>query len=215
MERRNIKKWKVAISLLLFLYILVGTASAGNGLNARYYNGDNFYRADWNATGPADTARIDPNINFNWQPLGPDPLPPGIISDGYWSADWQGFINIPSDGQYIFATVSDDGSIVLIDNVRVVDNGGDHPPLHVAGAPVQLTKGFHPIIVKYFESFGGAAMLQLNWTVPDGNEEIVPSSVLFTDKPTVPVPTVTNFGLLLMVGILSIVSIDKIRKRKY
>ena len=38
-----------------------------------------------------------------------------------------GMLAVPKDGEYEFATKSDDGSRLFIDEKQVVDNGGVHP----------------------------------------------------------------------------------------
>jgi|GEM_PF-2946157 len=184
------KKVIPGIYILLFIGIFAGTANAGNGLNARYYNDDNFYRWDWEAVGTPDALQIDPYIAFDW--FGGSTLPSAIANDGWWSADWQGFISIPTTGTYTFATTSDDGSRVYIDDKIVVDNGGDHPPTYNPGTPVTLSAGMHPIKVKYFESNSGPAQIFLYWTVPGEIETIVPEKVLFTENPLISVSIATD-----------------------
>ncbi len=165
-----------------------GVNAATNGLNARYYAPSIYANDQWNDTGTPTATQIDPNINFNWQPSGTDPRPAGIGS-GDFSADWNGYIDIPTDGNYTFATTSDDGSIVYIDNNVVVNNGGAHPPTSVAGDPVALTKGLHPITVKYWECCDDQSLITLSWTIPGGSQAIVPPSALFPTPVTTP-PTV-------------------------
>ncbi len=168
----------VGISLLAILLLVGGASAATNGLNARYYATSIYANDQWNNTGTPTATQIDPNINFSWQPDGTDPRPAGI-GWGDFSADWNGYIDIPTDGNYTFATTSDDGSIVYIDNNVVVNNGGAHPPTSVAGDPVALTKGLHNITVKYWECCYFQSLITLFWTIPGGSQAIVPPSALF------------------------------------
>lgn len=76
-----------------------------------------------------------------------------------------GYIDIPADGIYTFALLSDDGSILTIDGNTVVDNDGPHSPREIIGQKA-LAKGLHPIELKYFDHNGGT--LKLVVTAPDG-----------------------------------------------
>lgn len=154
-----------------------------NGLHASYYN-EPIYRNDINAIATPTVERIDPNINFDWHSFGRnDPLPGGINDDGWWSADWAGFIYIPSDGTYSFKLNSDDGSWLFIDGQLVVNNGGDHAPRDAYGS-IALTKGYYSMMVKYFESYSGAANINLYWKPPNESDyRIVPQSALYISPP--------------------------------
>ncbi len=174
----HIPRIVVGISLLAILLLVGGASAATNGLSARYYATSIYANDQWNNTGTPTATQIDPNINFSWQPDGTDPRPAGIGSFDF-SADWNGSIDIPTDGNYTFATTSDDGSIVYIDNNVVVNNGGAHPPTSVAGDPVALTKGLHNITVKYWECCDFQSLITLFWTIPGGSQAIVPPSALF------------------------------------
>ncbi len=81
--------------------------------------------------------------------------------------DIQGYFNAPTDGIYTFALLSDDGSILSIDGVTVIDNDGPHAPVEKVGQTI-LAKGLHPIRVLYFDSNGGT--LNLKVYDPSGTE---------------------------------------------
>jgi hexosaminidase len=63
---------------------------------------------------------------------------------------YSGYINVDQDGIYGFSTLSDDGSMLFIDDLPVVDNDGRHSLIEKNGA-VPLQKGFHKITVKYID----------------------------------------------------------------
>ncbi|MCG6190533.1 family 20 glycosylhydrolase [Maribellus maritimus] len=69
-----------------------------------------------------------------------------------------GFINVSEKDIYTFKLLSDDGSVMYIDNEEVVNNDGAHSPREVAGMKA-LDKGLHPIKVLYFDSNGGKLQL--------------------------------------------------------
>lgn len=74
---------------------------------------------------------------------------------------WRGYIQVPNTGGYQFWLESDDGSILSIDGITVVDNDGDHGMLEKSGI-VFLQKGWHSIRLVYFNS-GGDAGLKLHY----------------------------------------------------
>jgi hypothetical protein len=71
-----------------------------------------------------------------------------------------GFLEITTEGDYRFGTLSDDGARLIIDGTAVINDDS----LHGAGFPgdvktgmIHLTPGFHPIEVMFFERGGGAS----------------------------------------------------------
>jgi predicted alpha-1,2-mannosidase len=91
---------------------------------------------------------------------------------------FSGFISVPEDGVYTFSTKSDDGSVLLMDGQKVVNNDGSHAEISAIGR-VALKKGFHPYELLYFESYEGEA-LSVSWITPGtGKEEIISPKYLF------------------------------------
>lgn len=62
--------------------------------------------------------------------------------------------DIPTDGQYTFGVISDDGSKVYVDGKIIIDNDGSHSAEMKRGK-VELTKGMHDIKVEYFDDYMG------------------------------------------------------------
>ncbi len=77
----------------------------------------------------------------------------GLVFDGY--------LQVPADGIYRFATRSDDGSVLWIDGEKVVDNDGPHSMQRIDGL-VPLARGRHRFRLAYFNG-GGSAGLQVLW----------------------------------------------------
>ena len=94
--------------------------------------------------------------------------------------EWEGYLFIPQKGVYQFATKSDDGSVVYIDEKLIVNNDDIHALKYVS-AIIPLETGFRNIRIRYFDG-GGGAIMELFWTPPGGKESIVPGSVLFHKK---------------------------------
>ncbi len=77
-----------------------------------------------------------------------------------------GDFTCPVDGEYLFATTSDDGSQLLIDGKMVVDNDGLHAEQTREGK-INLKAGKRRIQVRFFEKNGGES-LNVRWTMPNG-----------------------------------------------
>ncbi len=71
-----------------------------------------------------------------------------------------GYIDIPADGIYTFALLSDDGSYLKIDGKMVVDNDGEHSPREIIGQHA-MRKGLHPVYARYFDHNGGQLILRV------------------------------------------------------
>jgi len=135
-----------------------------NGLSAEYFTNERF-------AGTPAVATIDPvvsteQIDAAW--VG-DPPPT-------FSARWLGHVTIGRPGLYTFATRSDDGSRLWIDDRLVVDNSGEHVPLTRA-ARIQLDAGAHRVWIEY-EQDGGGYEMALLWAPGDGAPVAVPSWML-------------------------------------
>lgn len=73
----------------------------------------------------------------------------GVRFEGYFKAE--------AAGRYTFHLMSDDGSRLLIDGKKVVDNDGVHAPTGKSGS-AELTKGVHQVTVDFFQVGGGAEL---------------------------------------------------------
>ena len=111
-----------------------------------------------------------------------------------FSVAWRGYIKIPKTSEYKFRTDSDDGSWLWIDDVLVVDNGGEHTKRKAVGIK-KLTAGFHKIRIRYAQ-YGDNANLKVYWTSNDIPRELIPAEVLF------PPDFVVNRFFLIKIGIV-------------
>lgn len=83
-------------------------------------------------------------------------------------------IEVPADGEWNFATRSDDGSWLWIDGALVVDNAGLKPAGRKDGR-VNLSKGAHQLRVAYTQG-GGGAELKVLWAGPGVDEQELPGT---------------------------------------
>lgn len=110
------------------------------------------------------------DYGFNWHPFGAADFGAAIT----------GCITVAAEGDYVFGLDSDDGSLLGIDGVLVVDNGGPHAPGSGYGPSVHLTAGVHSFEVQFFECCGG----------PSGVDVLLPAGVTFGG--VMPVTVVCN-----------------------
>jgi len=100
---------------------------------------------------------------------------PGIPGLTEWFAiDARAKLLIKTAGFYTFRLNSDDGSILYIDNNKIIDNDGQHSTSSKEGS-IELTATTHELKVVYFQGPATEIALQLFWTAPNKPEEIVGS----------------------------------------
>jgi hypothetical protein len=93
-----------------------------------------------------------------------------------FSAVWVGAVVTLYEETYTFATVSTDGSWVIVDGRPVVDNGGRHAPTMATGS-VHLSRGAHTLEIRYFQASGGTH-LEFLWARDGSGFEPVPAWAL-------------------------------------
>ena len=84
-------------------------------------------------------------------------------------------IEVPADGIYTFALLSDDGSTLMLDGELLGDNDGAHSPVEII-VQKALKAGLHPIEVRYFDCNGG--VLQMELVNEKSEKEVLPSTWL-------------------------------------
>jgi len=92
---------------------------------------------------------------------------------GAFSIRWSGYLTVAAGGVYRFATRSDDGSKLVVDDLLVVDNGGVHG-LQSSTGTVSLGPGSHRVTLEYFQA-DGSFELDWEWGRGDGALTAVPS----------------------------------------
>ncbi|WP_299533187.1 metallophosphoesterase [Ulvibacterium sp.] len=94
----------------------------------------------------------------------------GVVFSGYYYAE--------QSRVYHFFTRSDDGSKLLINDILVVDNDGDHSMRLVNGG-IYLKKGYHRIEVRYFDNHHGHNLE--TGLLENGEKHAFPTTSLFYD----------------------------------
>jgi len=89
---------------------------------------------------------------------------------------FKGYFKAEVDGLYQFATKSDDGSLLYINNKLIVDNGGNHAAILRDGM-VALKQGWHTMDI-FFHQGGGGSELNVWYTSPNGKKQLLTKDVI-------------------------------------
>jgi len=108
-----------------------------------------------------------------------DILTPRDTAD-FYALRFMGLIFIPADGVYTFYSNSDDGSRILIRGEQILVNDGLHEPIEKQGQ-MALGKGFHPVVVEYFE-YGSGELLEISMEGSEMKKQAIPDSLLFHEE---------------------------------
>ena len=100
-----------------------------------------------------------------------------IKADENFAMVFEGYLNVLKEGLYTFYLESNDGSILILNDHKLIDNDGAHG-VHTKSASTSLRRGFHKLKVKYFQKGGGKA-LKVLWEGSDLKKEEIPGSVLY------------------------------------
>lgn len=100
------------------------------------------------------------------------------VKEDHFGFIFKAYIYVPQDAVYEFYTKSDDGSVLYIDNEKVVDNDLSHSAI-IATGRIALKAGYHPVTLYYFEDYEGDH-LSWGWRNPQtGSQETFPAEQLF------------------------------------
>lgn len=98
---------------------------------------------------------------------------PGISERTEWFAiRYRGKFKVAVADYYRFRLLSDDGAILRIDDVVVIDNDGQHAPLS-RDATIPLSAGEHELYVEYYQGPRDNIALQLFVAPQNGTERLL------------------------------------------
>ncbi len=174
-----------------------GSCTQANGLFGHYYR-DNPVGGN-RFDGGLYLERNDSRVNFDWGNGAPDS---NLCPDNF-SANWTGYINLPSSGNWRFGATSDDGFAIDLEFTpgswtRVFTDWSDHAARTRWGSWRNINAGWYGIRVWFYEN-GGQAVARLRFQGPGVGAQIVPSANLRTCtspcSATAPTnPSVTNLS---------------------
>ncbi len=152
--------------LIIFaLWLLIHRLAPTHGLQARYYDNDSWQ-------GEPVITRVDQKILFDKIELS--------NRAGYAdsiSVVWEGFIYVPKDSRYVLTVSSDDGSWIYLDDSLVIDNGERHP-VRNKEREIDLIKGNHKIVIRYFDA-GGRGRIDFSWREAIKRPRLFPGFFLY------------------------------------
>lgn len=133
------------------------------GFSARYFvlpePAQGLDEVDFDAA-PDATAELE---TLSWAD-GEDAFWDGGPVDNF-AAAFAATLEIEEAGSYTFHLTSDDGSAMVLDGSRIIDNDGIHPMIEQS-ASVTLEAGEHEVEILYLEQAGRQG-LAFDWTGPD------------------------------------------------
>ncbi|MFF1920570.1 glycoside hydrolase family 3 C-terminal domain-containing protein [Streptomyces sp. NPDC058221] len=150
-------------------------SGSGNGLTGQFYNNTDL-------SGSPVLTKNTTSLDYNW-----DGASPGDgVNSSNWSAKWTGTLKAPATGVYTFATNSDDGSRLVLDGKKLIDQWGDQAET-TRSASVNLTAGQSvPIEVDYYNK-SQDSRLSLSWTPADYSDSAISEAVSLAKKSSVAV----------------------------
>ena len=144
------------------------TVGGGGGLRGEYFIGNA-------PTGEPALSRIDQTIDV--QLLGSESPGAPIPGDG-WSARWTADLEIPVPDTFLFSLNCQDGTRMWIDGQLIIDKWVTPTVTsEYFAVPIYLDKGFHSLVVEYYDS-GGDAYEQMYWSSSTIEKQIVPAGPL-------------------------------------
>jgi hypothetical protein len=163
-HRRPLRLLLSIASVWTLLAIVRPALHAGDGMIAEY-----FRNTTWSGAPAFSAIDSEPSTGTMLQrwPGGPPET---------FSVRWTGFVTVNRSGLYTFATTSDDGSELVVDNRSIVENGGPHG-LTTRSGNIQLDRGSHLVVLR-FNQYGGAAAVGWSWSRDGARLSPIPSWLL-------------------------------------
>ncbi|HEX8350000.1 MAG TPA: PA14 domain-containing protein, partial [Hymenobacter sp.] len=137
-------------------------ASTVAGLDYKYYEGI------WEALPPFSTMTPIKTGTVTAPTLTPQ------RRDYGYAMQFEGYVTVPTDGQYTFYLNSDDGSRLYLGSTLVVDNDGSHGDREIASV-IGLKAGTHALTIGYLQGYGGQN-LAVSYAGPGFAKQIIPAS---------------------------------------
>lgn len=135
------------------------------GLHYAYYEGEWKTMPDFSALTPLRTGTVDAfHLDIERR-------------RNYFGIVFSGYISVPLDGVYTFFVASDDGSFLIVDGTKIVDNDGQHGMKEARGQ-IGLAAGLHAIELPYFDYWYDNG-LAVSWYHADTGRRSVAPEMLF------------------------------------
>ncbi|KAK8811448.1 hypothetical protein WA158_003182 [Blastocystis sp. Blastoise] len=176
------------ISTTINISFIQSSELSTNGFSGCYYArtlGCSIHSMEWFTSNEADICQLETKFEFSDQYRPDDDTHSWSGLDerflDYFTAIFTGYIRIFTDAVYTFSIVSDDGSILYIDNTIVVNNDGcsRNGPLSKSNT-ASLTAGIHLVHVLYMQHGGTAPQLSIKFESTPASiaETIIDSNIM-------------------------------------
>ena len=159
----------VAVLAWTVLNLAYSMLHADDGLASQYYD-----NPTWSGSPAHAGTDAVPSTGLMVQRWG------ATLPDAF-SVVWTGYLRVGRSAFYDFATSSDDGSQLQINDQIVVDNGGVHGVVTRSGR-IWLDRGAHAVQLRYAQN-GGRLALTWSWSTGDERFSPVPSTALSLSPP--------------------------------
>lgn len=152
-----------------------------NGLEYRAYEKTTSWVPDWETETSASDGTVpapDPTVRTRDQNV-------GLLFEGY--------IEIPTTGDYIFSLRTDTGAFVRLHDAQLIDaDFGYAAGTEKSSGTIPLAAGHHPIRIHYRHADAPVHQLELLWSGPGIAKEPVPASAFFREGTPEPSPPKAN-----------------------
>lgn len=151
---------------------VVGPGAGGGGVNgiAAAY----FQRRDFNEL---KVSQLETGIDFNW---GLTP-PVSKISGSSFSVRFRGYFLPPTTGEYSFRVTSSGAFRLNADGTDIFNQPANAERHEYVSRYYALSAGSKIALIVDYQSMGVENGIKVEWTRPDGIQEVVPSSALLAD----------------------------------
>jgi hypothetical protein len=147
------------------------TLGEGDGLRGTYF---------WDVSLLVpDFERVDPVVDFDWQ-WG---RPGGNLGNDLFSVRWAGFVTPYFTGPITFHVRSNDGARLWVDGDLIINRWVSGPGVGEESGTINLIGG-EPVSIRleYYDATG-LAEVELDWSSPWTQREVVPDHQLYTQRP--------------------------------
>ncbi len=97
-------------------------------------------------------------------------------------------LTVNSANSVPFSLLSDDGSILFLNNITVINHDGLHSSTTAGGTAEFSQSGLYPIVIKYFNNAGNGQLKLMYDPTNSGTFINVPTSALYAGLPDIAVP---------------------------
>lgn len=116
------------------------------------------------------------NVDLFW--IAPELPPIPGLNPEHISARWEGYVQIPVSGDYVFSTYSDDGVRLYVNSILAINNWSHHGTTLDSSPVFNFSAGQQvPLKLEWFQG-PEYAVIRLQWAYPGQASTVIPIEVL-------------------------------------